>query len=280
MRRRLLAACLVLTFLCAACGTHPSQEGPGEGEAAVWFLSQVNGERGSALVSEYRPLPGEAGEIGELLTLLFSGPEDPMLTSPFPRGTAVKSWRLEGDLALVDLTEAYGGLSGAGLSLADGCIVLTLCQLTQVERVYLTVEGRPRPFRDQVLSANDFLLENGAGEESGLEGRLWFPGGEGLAPEERTLDLKMGDRPEIALVQALLAGPESGELWPICPEGTALLSLTVEGERCVVDVSGAWLEMEEDPRRVEAITATLWEWRPGVEVELRVEGQTAESARD
>lgn len=280
MRRRALAACLVLALLCAACGARPAREGPAEGEAAVWFLTQVNGEKGSALVPEYRPLPGETEGVEGLLELLFSGPEDPLLTSPFPRGTAVRSWRMEGDLALVDLSEAYGGLFGAGLSLADGCIVLTLCQLPQVGRVYLTVEGRPRPFRDQVLSAGDFLLENGAGGESGLEARLWFPSGDGLAPEERTLDLRMGDRPEIALVQALLAGPEGGELWPICPGGTTLLSLTVEGERCIVDVSGSWLEMEEDPRRAEAIAATLSEWLPGVQVELRVEGQAAESAQD
>ena len=66
---------------------------------------------------------------------------------------------------MIDLSEAYGGLSGADLTLADGCIVLTLCQLSEVERVYLTVEGRPRPFRDQLLSAADFLLENEAVEE-------------------------------------------------------------------------------------------------------------------
>ena len=64
---------------------------------------------------------------------------------------------------------------------------------------------------------------------------------------------------------------------PLCPEGTALLSLTVEEERYVVDVSGSWLEGEEDPRRIQAIAATLAEWEPEARVELLVEGQPAES---
>lgn len=161
MRKDLLALSLALALLCTACGMGISREGPGSGEAEIWFLAEVNGEKGSALASEYRSLP-QGEEIQGLLSLLFSGPEALNLTSPFPSGTAVKSWRLEGDVALVDLSESYGELFGIGLSLADGCIVLTLCQLAQVERVYLTVEGRPRPFRDQVLAPQDFLLENGS----------------------------------------------------------------------------------------------------------------------
>lgn len=274
MRGKLfLPLALALALLCTSCAPGGAEEGPGEGEARVWFLAAQNGEKGSALAWEYRTLPeGEGAEA--LLSLLLKGPADPALRSPFPRGTAVKDWRMEGETLLLDLSEAYGGLSGAELSLADGCLTLTLCQLDGVEQVYLTVEGRSRPFRDQVLSPGDFLLENGAGGAGESEVTLWFPGGEGLASENRTLTLAVGDDPRIAALQALLEGPESGELWPICPEGTTLLSLEGEGERWVVDVSGAWLqEGEEDPRRLQAIAATLSQWTPDAQVELRVEGQ-------
>lgn len=163
-RERLLCLSLALVLLCAACVPGAARNGPAEGEAEVWFLAGENGTAGAALASEYRPLPQSGTEEEDLLGLLLSGPETPNLSSPFPRGTALKSLRMEEDLALVDLSEAYGGLSGVDLTLADGCIVLTLCQLPEVERVYLTVEGSPRPFRDQVLSPGDFLLENGAEE--------------------------------------------------------------------------------------------------------------------
>lgn len=165
MKKRLLPLALVLAVLCGACVSGREKKGPAEGEAEVWFLAQSNGDTGSALEREYRPLP-EGEPIEGLLSLLLAGPEDPELTSPFPQGTEVKSWSLEGETVLMDLSEAYGGLSGAELTLADGCIVLTLCQLPEVERVYLTVEGRPRPFRDQMLQESDFLLENGEMEEA------------------------------------------------------------------------------------------------------------------
>lgn len=277
MKERLTALTLALGLLCTGCVPGTDKDSPEPGELAVWFLNPENGETGSALACEYRRVDGDRGEMEGLLTLLLSGPESQGLTSPFPRGTSLKGCRVEGDMALVDLSETYGGLSGADLSLADGCIVLTLCQLPKVERVYLTVEGQPRPFRDQVLSPNDFLLENGAGGKREMEVRLWFRGKEDLAAEERTLTLAMGDDPATAAVQALLEGPESGELWPVCPEGTALLSLTREGERYLVNVSGAWLEEgEEDPRRFRAVAATLSELAPGAQVELQVEGQALE----
>ena len=162
--KRLAALALGLVLLCAACGRGTPGEGPGPGEAAVWFVADENGREGAALAPEFRTLPQEGTEGEALMGLLLAGPEELGLSAPFPRGTALKSLRLDGDLALVDLSEAYGGLSGVDLTLADGCIVLTLCQLPEVERVYLTVEGSPRPFRDQVLSPGDFLLENEAGE--------------------------------------------------------------------------------------------------------------------
>ena len=272
MRRRLTALGLFLLLLCTACVPGTAGKGPSEGRVAVWFLARENGELGSALTPEYRSLPEEEG-VGPLLSMLFSGPEDPELAGPFPRGAAVKSWRLEGDLLMIDLSEAYGGLSGADLSLADGCIVLTLCQLPEVGRVYLTVEGRPRPFRDLVLRPNDFLLENGTGGERECDVQLWFPGVNGLAPEERTLSLAIGDDPAAAAIQALLAGPESGELRPVCPEGTVLLSLTKEKDRYIVDLSGSWLEGAEDSRHASAIAATLSRWTPEAQVEIWVEGQ-------
>lgn len=278
MRKKLIVLGLALAFLCTACASAMGRKALPEGELALWFPAGKNGERGSALTREYRDLTPEKETVESLLSRLLAGPESLELQRPFPKGTVLRSCRLEEGTALVDLSEAYGGLSGAELSLADGCIVLTLCQLPGVERVYLTVEGRPRPFRDLVLSGNDFLLDNGAGGESQMELRLWFPAEAGLAAEERTLSLSVGDRPEIAVLQALLKGPENGELWSACPEGTTLLSLTEEGGRYVVNVSGSWLDQPEDPRRLQAVEATLRELDPSAQVELLVEGEPVTGA--
>ncbi|MCI8474688.1 MAG: GerMN domain-containing protein [Oscillospiraceae bacterium] len=280
MKKRLLPLFLALNLLCASCGgvrellTDPSVSGKG---LTLYYLAGEGGERGQVLDSEFRETPGNTPTAADVMPLLLAGPETPGLRSPFPSGTVVRSCREEGELAVVDLSEAYGGLSGVDLTLADGCIVLSLCGLGHISRVYLTVEGRPRPFRDQVYTAQDFLLDNGSGGERQQTVRLWFLQGETIAPEERTLTLRMGDQTEIAVLQALLKGPESGELEPVCPPDTALLSLGWEGNRCTVDLSGGWLEGEEDPRRILAVAETLTELNPEAEILFQVEGIPLES---
>lgn len=277
MRRRLPVLLLLLVVLCAACGVAGEvfpRETVGEG-LTLYYLVGEGDPREILLDGEVRDVPGDSA--GEVLSALLAGPESLELRSPFPPGTRVRSCREEGDLAIVDLSEAYGGLSGIGLTLADGCIVLSLCELDHIQRVYLTVEGRPRPFRDQVFTAGDFLLDKGSDQERQQTVRLWFLRGETLDAEERTLSLRMGDQVEIAAIQALLSGPESGELKPICPQGTQLLSLTREGENYVVDLSGGWLEGEEDPRRLQALAGTLLELDPEGRVVFLVEGQPLEA---
>lgn len=161
--RRTAALALALGLLLTGCG---GERGSGErkpGEYLLWFTSAHSSPQSAALGSETRTLsPGE-----DPLPLLFQGPRSEELTSPFPAGTALRGSRVEEGTAYVDLSEAYGGLSGAELTLADACVVLTLCQLDGVERVYITVEGEPRPYRDQVLSPEELLLDNtlGAAEE-------------------------------------------------------------------------------------------------------------------
>ncbi len=164
------------------------------------------------------------------------------------------------------------------MTLADACIVLTLCRLEDVEAVYLTVDGRPRPFRDQVLTPADFLLEEGEPGEREVEAALWFPAGEELGREERTLRLAAGDRIEVALLQELLSGPESGELDRACPEGTVLRSLSLDGGRAAVNLSARFLEGEEVPLRLWAVVQTLEGVIPGVRVRFQVEGLALEEA--
>ena len=159
MRKRLFWAALALLLLCTAC-TPTQTEEPTEGGYILYFVSVENRADGAALATEGRDLPPEAEEAEGLLTLLLAGPEGSALRSPFPAGTALRGVRVEESTAYVDLSEAYGGLTGVDLTLADGCVVLTLCQLEGVEAVYLTVEGRSRPFRDQVLTPADFLMGN------------------------------------------------------------------------------------------------------------------------
>lgn len=169
MRRKWLTLSLALLLFCASCTPAAQEEtSPPEGEYSVYFLRSDQPLEGRPSLGadsgyfgrEFRPIPeGEEAEAA-LLALLMAGPEEEGSRSPFPAGTRVRAWHREENRVSVDLSEAYSGLAGVELSLADGCIVLTLCQLEGVEEVYITVEGRPRPFRDQVYTKEDFIENN------------------------------------------------------------------------------------------------------------------------
>ena len=274
--RTLAALILAAALVCAGCGEKQASGAPPEGQYSVYFITNQNSPGSGALAYEFRALPPGRGAVDGLLRLLLAGPESNGLTSPFPRGTTLRSWRVDGDQAVVDLSEAYGGLSGVDLSLADGCIALTLCQLEGIHSVYLTVEGRPRPFRDKVLHASDLLLENSREGPSEQEVTLWFPSEAGLTRETRVLRLSMGDDPAVAALQALLGGPETPGLGKACPEGTKLLSLDRDGTEFRVDLSGQWLEGKEDPAYLCAVVDTLSELEPGAVVMFLVEGEPLE----
>ena len=155
MRKR-MALTLALVLLLAGCAPKRERQALEPGEWALWFTAARTGSESAALSREVRTVPDNSTP----LRLLLEGPESVELTSPFPAGTTLRGSYVEEGVAYVDLSEAYGGLSGAELTLADACIVLTLCQSDEVEQVYITVEGEPRPYRDQVLSPEDFLLNN------------------------------------------------------------------------------------------------------------------------
>lgn len=163
--RRAAALALALSLLLAGCGGEPGSGEKAPGEYALWFTAAHGSSQSAALGSEARVLPD--GE--DPVTLLLQGPQSEELSSPFPAGTALRGSRVEDGIAYVDLSEAYGGLSGAELTLADACVVLTLCQLDGIDRVYITVEGEPRPYRDQILSPEDFLLDNALGTRTETE---------------------------------------------------------------------------------------------------------------
>lgn len=281
MRGHFPALTLALAVLLSGCG---ARSGPGEGQVALYWPAGQNGADGAALDCEYRTLTPAQGEgtgddpdtaISLLLSALEAGPQSPDWTAPLPTGTRFRSWELDGEGVLhLDLSEHYGGLSGMELSLADACITLTFCQLPQVEAVALTVEGRPRPFREQVLSPEDLLLGNGLRPGGRVEALLWFPGGEGLAREERDLTLAIGDDRATAVLQALLAGPEGADLAPAAPEGTRLLRVEQTGTGWVVDLSAPFGEgagQEHFPGE-RALAQTLWELEPELPVTILLEG--------
>ena len=217
-----------------------------------------------------------------LLTELLKGPFDETLKSPIPAGTALLSLELEGSRALVDLSAAYGSLSGVALTLADCAVVMTLTQIPEILSVEITVRGQELAYREQpLLSAREMLLFPEEDVISTVTAELYFlDAGGRLTPEERVLDLYEGDTQVSAVAQALERGPENRELTSALPEGFQVKSVWLEEDICYVNLSSALLEeIGESAVRtaLEALENSLGSLESVEEIRFLVDGEFTRS---
>ena len=216
-----------------------------------------------------------------LLTELLKGPFDETLKSPIPAGTALLSLELEGSRALVDLSAAYGSLSGVALTLADCAVVMTLTQIPEILSVEITVRGRELAYREQpLLSAREMLLFPEDVISTVTAALYFLDAGGRLTPEERVLDLYEGDTQVSAVAQALERGPENRELTSALPEGFQVKSVWQEEDICYVNLSSALLEeIGESAVRtaLEALENSLGSLESVEEIRFLVDGEFTRS---
>lgn len=155
MKRRPLLLISLLVMLLSACVPPSPSSSRTSSCVHLYFVSQL--EHGPALAWE--EFPGADPTAEELIGALLAGPSSEMLSSPFPPGLSLRACRLEDGLLSIDFSEQYGGLSAVSLTLADYALVLTLCQLEEVDSLSITVSGRPLPYRSHhILSYQEALL--------------------------------------------------------------------------------------------------------------------------
>ena len=244
----LLLACLMMT--ATGCAYAAAKAAPDGTPYELYFqradLNSAAG--GDAIVPETIYLTDTedmtTAEMARmLLNSLLEGPQDVAMKSPIPTGTSLQTLSVEGSRAQVDLSSAYGSLSGVALTMADYCITLTLTQLKDIYTVGITVRGRELAYRDsQSFTARDVLLSSAEDVVGTLDVTLYFLNKTGqLTPEERTLELYEGDTQLDAVLEALQSGPKSSALKASLPEKFQVRSLWQEDNICYVNLPSSAL---------------------------------------
>lgn len=264
MRKCFVLLCGLL--LVSGCAWQGAAEGTGEASYVLYFLERdLNAAAGGGVFrTELARMPEtespDTRQIAEsLLADLLDGPVDETLVSPIPTGTTLLSFQLEGARATVDMSSAYGALSGVALTLADQAVALTLTQLPDILSVKITVRGRELAYRDkQVFTAQDILLAPQGDVVGTTEAALYFLNERGgLTGETRTLELYEGDTQVGAVARALENGPEDNELSPILPEGFRVKSVWQEEDVCYVNLSSGLLDTVPEEGSLEIILRAL-----------------------
>jgi len=279
--------CLGMVFSMTAC--LPQAETPvSESGYGLWFAVSGESHRSdySAVVKESRQWEGEP-TAEDLIEALLRGPESDGLYAPFPNGVRLQSVFIneETKSARVDLSEQYGGLVGFDLTLADYCIALTLCQLPNVEKVLVLVDGKTLPYRDrQEMQTGDVLLSGIAEEPDTFLAALYFPKRVGgtLSAEYRQVNRTGDSTPaEIAMIELLHGPVNEGDNRPL-PMDTQIRSLTVSNGLCQIDLTEEFLlnapqETEQAGLTVYAVVNTLCALAGVNQVYILVEGQVVEN---
>lgn len=154
MKRWMLSFTALLLAL-AACAAYRMPDS--SQQLQLYFASTEN--YGPAISGE--PYTGPDDPTAEdLLNALLAGPNSEQLRSPFPAGLSLRGFSLEENHLTVDFSEQYGGLTDVSLTLADYCLVLTLCQLEEIDSVEITISGHSTTYRShQILTPEEVILD-------------------------------------------------------------------------------------------------------------------------
>ena len=161
MKKILRVLCILGMVLLCACG----QKGEPPAEYYLYFLPAASTSYGSALAAQ--PWEGTGTALNEeLMRDLLAGPTQEGLRSPFPKGLTLQSMEVEGNTIHITLSDHYSGLTDISQTLADACIVMTLCQLTGITEVEISTDGfwasRPasRTLRPEQMDLTSLLSED------------------------------------------------------------------------------------------------------------------------
>lgn len=173
-----------------------------------------------------------------VLSLLMGECHEDGFSVPVPLGTQLQDCHVENGTAFVDFSETYGTLSGMDLTICDYCVALSLTQISGIDQVSITVNGRELAYRDSHrFTAKDALFTSTGEPIRTLTTWLYFPNEQGqLIGERRDLTLLEGQVRGSVIMDALVEGPSDDTLLPLLPEGFSVLTIRVADGTCYLNL--------------------------------------------
>lgn len=243
-------ACMFLLAMLPACTQQKAASTTGKAYYLYYEIKDLSTARGGDAMGRERTSVEPAATQNTrrlartLINRLLEGPKTKRLSAVIPEGTVLLSLQQDGEHITVNLSAAYGSLSGIELSMADYSIALTLVQIPGIQTVSVTVRGQELAYREiHNFSSSDVLRSSREDVMGTVTVSLYFLKTDGtLSAERRSLELYEGDTQAQAVLQAMQKGPESAELLPVLPNGFTVHSIWTEDDVCCVNLSTAALK--------------------------------------
>ncbi len=154
--------CVVLTILTAVSlfGCSSQKKDDIQNPVSFYYLytDRDYGTNPNVIGKEIRDAEGRQNDYAYLLSLYLKGPEDYSFYRPFPIRTALVNLELQNDTALIQMNYAFAGQTGMGLSISCACITMTVCEMTGVKQVTISVPGTTLDGNPSITMSPDNLL--------------------------------------------------------------------------------------------------------------------------
>ena len=229
---------------------------------------------------EVRELHGIDSDLDAVLELYCAGPISADLNNPLPPDAQVLSWELSEGVLTLNFSESLSRLSGIELTVAAACLARTFLELTGAQTLVLTADGALLGGETALrMTAGELELRDSSLDQQRRDYTVYYAtlDRKYLVGHQVSLDPVGAKALPEQLLEQLLTPPTGEELLCPLPIGTRILSVSVSGGVCTVDLSG-----EFESRRFRSLTAqclsllsvvnTLTELEDIDRVEFTVEG--------
>ena len=249
MKNKKLLTILMLIFamlFVSACDTKekPIGEEKYSAEVSMYFSNTDYNNIGS----EKRIVTCDSKEMlpEAVMKELIKGPVDTNLRSAIPSGTALNSISTEALAATVDLSREFlnydGDKAKSAELIARYSIVKTLCGMDGIDKVSITVEGKPLLNSQGVavgaLGENDIVFTQSSSENVTQKYMtLYFADDDAHLTAERRKATLVDNSIEKTVVAEIIKGPDGGNAYATVPKDTKVLSVETKEGICFVNLS-------------------------------------------
>lgn len=276
--RRIVPLFLLLTLLLSACAEAEIKSDTDL--ITIYYASSDSVKDKSVSIGrETRRAERALDTLETALGAVMGRPQSVGLKSPFAEGVTLLSHDINEGVLKLHMSDTFADMREGDKVIARACLALTLCGLEGIESISVFVGDVPDV---RGLKAEDIEIANTELNPHRKQIRLYFanPGG---TLEEQLRDISVDGERELAqyVMQELLAGPSGEELYSAIPGDTRLLSLTIEGRTCIVDLSHEFTdnrpqtELEEE-LAIYSIVNSLTALTTIDKVQFLIEGKKAE----
>ncbi|MBQ7265077.1 MAG: GerMN domain-containing protein [Firmicutes bacterium] len=190
-----------------------------------------------------------------------SGPKTPNTNLYMPKEFLIKDYGFENKTAHINLADSLYSLGAEGRILSVGALVYTLTDLSFIDGVDISVEGKPY-MKDERGKEIIFTRTNVRNDPEITPEKtnwqtvtLYFADrtGERLVAEQRRVEVKQSLTLEYQIVEQLIEGPGKNMLSRTIPTSTRVKDIKTEEGICYVNLSKSFIG-----HNVKSVDATIY----------------------